>query len=90
MTLIHSFCGFYIIYDSILFRCTTRRCLRHEAPSVREAATRVLGNFAERGDIRAIDYILPLIDHHMAYVRYACIIALMNLGVPVCTAWNAH
>jgi HEAT repeat protein len=58
------------------------RCLRHEAPSVREAATRVLGEFAIRGDLRAIGYIVPLIDHHMAYVRYAAIIALMNLGVP--------
>ena len=58
------------------------RCLRHEAPSVREAATRVLGQFAQRGDIRAIGYIVPLMDHHMAYVRYASILALTNLGVP--------
>ena len=44
------------------------RCLRHESSSVREAATRVLGEFAENGDLRAIGYIVPLIDHHMAYV----------------------
>ena len=59
------------------------RCLRHEAPSVREAATRVLGQFAHRGDLRAIGYIVPLMDHHMAYVRYASIIALTDLGIPV-------
>jgi HEAT repeat protein len=58
------------------------RCLRHEAPSVREAATRVLGQFAIRGDLRAINYIVPLIDHSLAYVRYAAIIALMTLGIP--------
>jgi HEAT repeat protein len=61
---------------------TLVRCLRHESSSVREASTRVLGEFGERGDLRAIGYITPLLDHHMAYVRYSSMIAIMNLGVP--------